>query len=459
MGAVTVQPGEIEDSLIVTFQKKADADTALQFGMTFKERRLHIACYMGPSAQLFEENKPKHQPPQRILSETSEDELLGAHASKTPTTPSTTSTEKSAGNASAQTSSNVGDSQNNKSIENEEQLIGYGVDEDIDDEDILLGSIDREDATLPSPPSSQSTNKRSTIITPAAAMVEISDDDDELENSSQFKPSLNLDDDEDEEQLLRNLLINGHELESNLVKKLPNLKAFQFSIRCHYYESTENDIDMIIRTYQSDYWIQIYPKDIGFYYVLNRYFATFSVPYAFEHISGVSNNIVNYRSNRTLKTNINNNTVLMEKLRKIVLCDPQSSYTLKLFLFLQSNCPRLRELWFFGFTHLNDDVLPTNIQLSKIKMLLIAYDEMCQYKSVRCSLLLLPNLKVLAITHQLLLTIFNDICQDHQKRDTRCKQVDELILDYYDYQNQMKNEEDEIRRIFPNLKVYDCCLE
>ncbi|CAF1067182.1 unnamed protein product [Didymodactylos carnosus] len=161
----------------------------------------------------------------------------------------------------------------------------------------------------------------------------------------------------------------------------------------------------------------------------------------------------------SLLLDINNNTVLMEKVRQITLCDPQSPYTLKLFLFLQSNCPRLRELWFYGFTHLNDHVLPTNIQLSKIKMLLIAYDETCQYKSVRRLLLLLPNLKVLAITHQLLLTIFNDICQDQHIRDTRCKQVYELILGYYDYQNQMKNEEDEVRRIFPNLKVFDCCLE
>ncbi|CAF1299948.1 unnamed protein product, partial [Didymodactylos carnosus] len=91
-------------------------------------------------------------------------------------------------------------------------------------------------------------------------------------------------------------IINGEILESKLIRNLLNLQQFQFYITCL---TNENDIDMLIRTHQSDYWLQNYPDGIMFYYLLDtNYCASFSLPYAFDHFEYISNNICNYRLTR-----------------------------------------------------------------------------------------------------------------------------------------------------------------
>jgi len=146
---VKIQVGETEHSLIVTFKTKSDADQAQQYGLTFKDRRLNISFYQGPSAQSIEGKEHNQIIKHRTLSETIEDELLGT---TTATQSSSSSSSALMPNDSIGNSVNIISSPNlitkttmppnaSRISEPEEQPIDYG-----EEEDILLGgsTMDKE---------------------------------------------------------------------------------------------------------------------------------------------------------------------------------------------------------------------------------------------------------------------------------------------------------------------------
>ncbi|CAF0913945.1 unnamed protein product, partial [Didymodactylos carnosus] len=197
--------------------------------------------------------------------------------------------------------------------------------------------------------------------------------------------------------------IDGERLEKKLLLKLTKLKVFHFCFRIPVLDNTLN-IDDYIQTYKSSFWINNHHSILCFNQPLhNQYYCVFSLPYAFERLSCVTNDLVNYRSN------VNDDISLYSNQAKDIAFYDRVPFTLELFQIIQKSCLKATGLTFIvaSIRFFSDNLMNNELILENIVDVWLFLDQL-KYKYFRRLLLMTPNILRLFIVESLLLDIISE---------------------------------------------------
>ncbi|CAF1080825.1 unnamed protein product [Didymodactylos carnosus] len=182
--------------------------------------------------------------------------------------------------------------------------------------------------------------------------------------------------------------INGHDLYHQILSKLSKLKYLHFCIQFyHYYHQlfdkssvdddkmkllpTIIDLQKIIKTYQTPYWLQ--QQTIFFYeHEEKEFYVCATLPYHYQYFRSLTSNMVNYHLNKAL---IETSSLLtMSKVNKIEFYDDEDCpddlpLTLELFQFIQKTLSRVNILILHEYYNVDRNVTQDKVQLPTVEEL------------------------------------------------------------------------------------------
>ncbi|CAF0931190.1 unnamed protein product [Didymodactylos carnosus] len=244
--------------------------------------------------------------------------------------------------------------------------------------------------------------------------------------------------------------IDGERLEKKLLSKLTKLKVFHMCFRIRVVDKLSN-IDDYIQTYKSSYWIDNNHSILCFNQPLrNQYYCVFSLPYMFDRLTHVSNELVDYRSN------INSNILLHSKQNrvKVITLNGTIPYTLELFQIFQKAFSRAQELIFLiaPVRCLSDNLLDNELIMENIVSVIFLVEEL-KYKHFRRLLLMTPNILILYILQSLVLDVLRKSHDSSfEQLQSVCNRIRRVYIGRHSFEHDALNDK-RIKLLFPNAKL------